>query len=55
MKSRPINSVAVMCAGGFRLVYRDGSVLEQHGFQRISNVVGGMSAWNSAAKLAVTV
>jgi hydroxyacylglutathione hydrolase len=39
--------VAVICAGGFRSSIGS-SILEQHGFQRISNVVGGMSAWANA-------
>jgi glyoxylase-like metal-dependent hydrolase (beta-lactamase superfamily II)/rhodanese-related sulfurtransferase len=44
----PLESrVAVMCAGGFRSSIAT-SLLEQNGFTRISNVVGGMAAWNSA-------
>jgi rhodanese-related sulfurtransferase len=39
--------VAVLCAGGFRSSIGS-SILEQQGFQRISNVVGGMSAWANA-------
>jgi rhodanese-related sulfurtransferase len=39
--------VAVMCAGGFRSSIAT-SLLEQRGFTRVSNVVGGMAAWNSA-------
>jgi glyoxylase-like metal-dependent hydrolase (beta-lactamase superfamily II)/rhodanese-related sulfurtransferase len=39
------NRVAAICAGGFRSSIAT-SILEQHGFRRISNIVGGMSAWN---------
>jgi hydroxyacylglutathione hydrolase len=39
--------VAVLCAGGFRSAIAS-SILEQHGFGRISNVVGGMAAWSGA-------
>jgi hydroxyacylglutathione hydrolase len=45
--------VAVVCAGGFRSSIGT-SILEQLGFNRITNVVGGMTAWNNA-KLPVTV
>ena len=37
--------VAVICAGGFRSSIGT-SVLERQGFHKISNVVGGMGAWN---------
>ncbi len=50
---RPEERVAVICAGGFRSSI-GASILERHGFQHITNVVGGMSAWNNA-KLAVSV
>ena len=40
--------VAVICAGGFRSSIGT-SVLERQGFTRISNVVGGMAAWQNAA------
>ena len=43
--------VAVICAGGYRSSIAS-SLLEQLGFRNISNVVGGMTAWNNA-KLAV--
>lgn len=43
----PNDRVAVMCAGGFRSSIAS-SILERQGFHRISNVVGGMSAWNNA-------
>jgi hydroxyacylglutathione hydrolase len=43
-KDRPL---ALICAGGFRSSIAT-SVLEQHGFGRVSNVIGGMAAWNSA-------
>ena len=39
--------VAVLCAGGFRSAIAS-SILEQHGFERVSNVVGGMAAWTGA-------
>jgi rhodanese-related sulfurtransferase len=39
--------IAVLCAGGFRSSIAT-SLLEQSGFTRVSNVVGGMAAWNSA-------
>ena len=44
--------VAVLCAGGFRSSIA-ASILEQHGFKHVTNVVGGMSAWNNA-KLTTT-
>jgi glyoxylase-like metal-dependent hydrolase (beta-lactamase superfamily II) len=43
--------IAVLCAGGYRLSIAC-SLMEQLGFRHISNVVGGMTAWNNA-KLAV--
>jgi hydroxyacylglutathione hydrolase len=43
--------IAVLCAGGYRSSIAS-SLLEQFGFRHISNVVGGMTAWNNA-KLAV--
>jgi hydroxyacylglutathione hydrolase len=39
--------VAVMCAGGYRSSIAC-SLLKQLGFRSISNVVGGISAWNNA-------
>jgi len=36
--------VAVICAGGFRSAIAS-SILERNGFNRISNVIGGMGAW----------
>ena len=39
--------VAVICAGGFRSAIA-GSILEQQGFDRVSNVVGGTAAWSGA-------
>ena len=39
--------IAVMCAGGFRSSIGC-SLLEQLGFRSISNVVGGITAWNNA-------
>jgi len=47
------SKVAVVCAGGYRSSIAS-SLLEQLGFRNISNVVGGMTAWNNA-KLAVAV
>jgi len=44
--------VAVICAGGFRSSIA-GSILEQAGFDHVSNVVGGMAAW-SGSKLPVS-
>jgi rhodanese-related sulfurtransferase len=38
---------AVICAGGYRSSVAT-SILEQEGFCRITNVVGGMSAWTTA-------
>ncbi len=43
-RSKP---VAAICAGGYRSSIAT-SLLEQHGFVRITNVVGGMTAWNAA-------
>jgi glyoxylase-like metal-dependent hydrolase (beta-lactamase superfamily II)/rhodanese-related sulfurtransferase len=45
--------VAVVCAGGYRSSIAT-SFLEQLGFRKISNVVGGMTAWHNA-KLPVVV
>jgi rhodanese-related sulfurtransferase len=39
--------VAVICAGGFRSAIA-GSILEQRGFEKVVNVVGGMAAWSNA-------
>ncbi len=39
--------LAVICAGGFRSSIAT-SVLEQQGFTKITNVVGGMAAWRNA-------
>jgi hydroxyacylglutathione hydrolase len=43
----PEDRIAVLCAGGFRSSIA-ASILQRHGFRRVSNVVGGMSAWNNA-------
>lgn len=48
-RARPI---AAMCAGGYRSAIAT-SMLERLGFRKITNVVGGMAAWN-AAKLEVS-
>ena len=45
----PNGRVVVICAGGFRSSIGT-SVLERQGFAHISNVVGGMAAWQNAAK-----
>jgi hydroxyacylglutathione hydrolase len=47
------SKIAAICAGGYRSSIAS-SLLEQLGFRNISNVVGGMTAWNNA-KLAVAV
>jgi len=47
------SKIAVTCAGGYRSSIAS-SLLEQRGFRNVSNVVGGMTAWNNA-KLAVAV
>jgi hydroxyacylglutathione hydrolase len=39
--------LSVICAGGFRSSIAT-SVLEQKGFRKITNVVGGMAAWRGA-------
>jgi hydroxyacylglutathione hydrolase len=39
--------VAAICAGGYRSAIAT-SLLEQQGFTRVTNVVGGMTAWNNA-------
>jgi rhodanese-related sulfurtransferase len=39
--------VAAICAGGFRSSIAT-SILEQQGFTRVTNVVGGMAAWKNA-------
>jgi rhodanese-related sulfurtransferase len=39
--------IAVICAGGFRSSLA-ASLLQRKGFQRVSNVVGGMTAWHNA-------
>jgi hydroxyacylglutathione hydrolase len=39
--------VTAICAGGYRSSIAT-SLLEQRGFARITNVVGGMTAWNQA-------
>ena len=39
--------IAAICASGYRSSVAT-SLLEQLGFRKISNVVGGMSAWNNA-------
>jgi glyoxylase-like metal-dependent hydrolase (beta-lactamase superfamily II) len=39
--------ITAICAGGYRSSIAT-SLLEQQGFSRITNVVGGMTAWNNA-------
>jgi rhodanese-related sulfurtransferase len=43
-KGQPL---AVICAGGFRSSIAT-SILEQQGFTKVTNVVGGMAAWRNA-------
>ena len=43
----PSKPVTAICAGGYRSSIAT-SLLEQHGFVRITNVVGGMTAWSNA-------
>ncbi|HTO87750.1 MAG TPA: MBL fold metallo-hydrolase [Thermoanaerobaculia bacterium] len=43
----PDDPVAVVCAGGYRSSIAT-SLLEQRGLRRLTNVVGGMSAWSTA-------
>jgi len=43
--------MAVLCAGGYRSSIAC-SMLEQLGFRKIMNVVGGMTAWNNARSAA---
>ena len=43
-KGQPL---AVICAGGFRSSIAT-SILEQQGFTKVTNVVGGMAAWQNA-------
>jgi hydroxyacylglutathione hydrolase len=44
------SKVSVICASGFRSSIAV-SVLEQMGFGKVSNVIGGMTAWNNAKLL----
>jgi glyoxylase-like metal-dependent hydrolase (beta-lactamase superfamily II) len=43
----PGDPVAVVCAGGYRSSIAT-SLLEQQGLRRLTNVVGGMTAWSTA-------
>jgi hydroxyacylglutathione hydrolase len=45
--------VAIICASGFRSSIAT-SLLERAGFPRVTNVVGGMNAWNAAQLPAIT-
>jgi rhodanese-related sulfurtransferase len=47
-KFDPARPIAVMCQGGYRSSAGT-SILAKHGFKKVYNVVGGFSAWNSAA------
>ncbi|HEY6930640.1 MAG TPA: rhodanese-like domain-containing protein [Thermoanaerobaculia bacterium] len=47
------SAVAIICASGFRSSIAT-SLLERAGFPRVTNVVGGMNAWNAANLPAVT-
>ena len=40
------SKIAVLCAGGYRSSIAV-SILQQLGFRNVSNVAGGMSAWNN--------
>ena len=54
--SKPLDRkrpVAAICAGGYRSSIAT-SVLERMGFERITNVVGGMTAWTGAKHETVT-
>ncbi len=44
---RAEQSTAVICGSGYRSSVA-GSILQQHGFQEVANVIGGMTAWQSA-------
>jgi hydroxyacylglutathione hydrolase len=44
----PDDRIAVICAGGFRSSIAV-SILQQPGFARLANVVGGMAAWQNAS------
>ncbi|HSE40322.1 MAG TPA: rhodanese-like domain-containing protein, partial [Acidobacteriota bacterium] len=46
-KTNPNKTTAAICAGGYRSSMAT-SILEQLGYTRISNVVGGMNAWSSS-------
>lgn len=48
-RERPVTAI---CAGGYRSSIAS-SLLEQLGFLRVTNVVGGMTAWNNARYEAV--
>jgi hydroxyacylglutathione hydrolase len=43
----PSKPVTAICAGGYRSSIAT-SLLERHGFVRITNVIGGMTAWDAA-------
>jgi hydroxyacylglutathione hydrolase len=43
----PAQPLAVMCASGQRSTIAC-SILQRHGFRNLSNVVGGMDAWEKA-------
>jgi glyoxylase-like metal-dependent hydrolase (beta-lactamase superfamily II)/3-mercaptopyruvate sulfurtransferase SseA len=43
----PDKKTAAICAGGYRSSMAT-SILEQLGYTKISNVIGGMNAWNSS-------
>jgi hydroxyacylglutathione hydrolase len=46
-KLNPDKKTAAICAGGYRSSMAT-SILEQLGYTRITNVIGGMNAWNSS-------
>jgi hydroxyacylglutathione hydrolase len=47
------NSIAAICGGGYRSSMAT-SILEQQGFTRVTNVIGGMSAWQNAKLETIT-
>lgn len=46
-KLSPDKKTSAICAGGYRSSMAT-SILEKLGFQRITNIIGGMNAWNSS-------
>jgi len=44
---RPTRKTAIICAGGYRSSAAT-SIMQQHGFTNLLNVIGGTSAWINA-------